>query len=320
MEETYEFDDVLIRPVPSTISSRDDVNISVKLSDSLTLDFPLIASPMVGVVDGQFAHLLSELGGIAILHRFYKSREYLFTDIKNNIGSSDKFGISIRIGEENIEEYLAHTPQILLIDTANGYTDKLLKYCEQVKNKMVKNAVHGLLMAGNVTTYVGCSKLYNAGCDLIRIGIGGGSPCSTRNQTGIGIPYISALLECQDDKFKLVIDGGIKNSGDFVKAIVAGADLGMAGTLYAECYESPNTGILYGMASRTHMKNTKTEIKSVEGIDIPINKKHSLEQFVREFGYGIKSAGTYLNARNLNEIYSNGDFIKVTNSAIKKGI
>lgn len=321
MEETYEFDDVLIRPAPSTISSRDDVDISVKLSNSLTLNFPLIASPMVGVVDGRFSHLLSELGGIAILHRFYKTREEIFGEIEGYL-LLDNFGISIRVDEKNIEEYFNqhNIPKIILIDTANGYTEKLIRYCEIVKNKIIKNKLDILLMAGNVTTYTGCLRLYNAGCDLIRVGIGGGSPCSTRNQTGIGVPYISALLECQDDKFKLVIDGGIKNSGDFVKAIVAGADLGMAGTLYAECYESPNKGTLYGMASRTHMKNTKTEIKSVEGIDTPITKKHSLEQFVREFGYGIKSAGTYLNAHTLNEIYSNGVFIKVTNHAIKKNI
>jgi len=90
--------------------------------------------------------------------------------------------------------------------------------------------------------------------------------------------------------------------------------------LYAQCFEAPNKGTIYGMASRTHMKNTNTEIKSVEGIDIDIEKKYSLEQFVREFGYGIKSAGTYLNARTLNEICANGNYITVTDHAIKKGL
>jgi hypothetical protein len=160
-----------------------------------------------------------------------------------------------------------------------------------------------------VATLDGCLNLYNVGCDIIRVGIGGGSPCSTRNQTGVGIPSLSAIEECSGaggSGYKTVIDGGIKNSGDFVKAIVAGADLGMAGMLYAQCYEAP--------------KNTNTEIKSVEGIDIPIKKKYSLEQFVREFGYGIKSAGTYLNAENLNEIFYHGEFVKVSDHAIKKGL
>lgn len=328
--ETYEFDDVLIKPILSNVSSRDDVDISVKLSDYLTLQFPLIASPMVGVVDGAFAKKLSDLGGLAILHRFYKERILLYRDIQNNLDiTKDKFGMSVKVDENNFEEIVSYNPSILLVDTANGYTKKLAQYCEKIKNYISQTSYHTLLMAGNVSTFLGCKALHEAGCDLIRIGIGGGSPCSTRNQTGIGIPNISAIIDCDNDEddipiytreFKLVIDGGLKNSGDFVKAIIAGADLGMAGKLFAECYEAPNEGILYGMASRTHMENMKLPIKSVEGFDIPITKKQSLEQFVREFGYGIKSAGTYLNSRSLNEIYVNGEFVKVTNTAIKKGI
>lgn len=320
MDVSLEFDDVLIRPVVSSVNSRDSVDISVKLSDSLTLDFPLIASPMVGVVDGKFAHLLSKLGGLAIFHRFYKSRHLLFEDMKN-LSPDDKFGLSVKVGEEKFEEYLEYHPDILLIDTANGYTNSLREYCETLKNYIVSNGFTTLLMAGNVATQAGCKKLADYGCDIVRVGIGGGSPCSTRNQTGVGVPTISALLECgQQVGYKTIVDGGIKNSGDFVKAIVAGADLGMAGKLYAECYESPNEGILYGMASRTHMENTKAEIKSVEGFDTPITKKQSLAQFVREFGYGIKSAGTYLNSKNLEDMYVNGAFTFVTDSAIKKGI
>jgi len=323
MIEALEFDDILIKPIPSNVSSRDDVDISVKLTDGLTLKFPLIASPMVGVVNGQFAHLLSDYGGLAIMHRFYESKKDLIQDINDNVEYwIDNYGISIRIGEERIEDYFIYSPKVILVDTANGYTKNLLDYCNKVKSKILSENLSILLMAGNVATIEGVNMLADAGCDLIRIGIGGGAPCSTRNQTGIGFPNISALEECSmtDRNVKLIIDGGIKNSGDFTKAIVAGADLGIAGMLYAQCFEAPNKGMIYGMASRTHMKNTNTEIKSVEGIDIPIDKKYSLEQFVREFGYGIKSAGTYLNAHNLNEISRNGKFIRVTDHAIKKGL
>lgn len=323
MEETYEFDDVLIKPIPSNVSSRDDVNISVKLSDSLTLKFPLLASPMVGIADGHFAHKLSKLGGMAIMHRFYNDRQDLLDEIKYHIEfETDNYGISIRVEENGIGEYLEYNPKIILVDTANGYTRKLLRYCEEIKGYLLRKNYNILLMAGNVVTLEGVNMLADSGCDLVRVGIGGGSPCSTRNQTGIGIPNISALLDCSmtDRDVKLVIDGGIKNPGDFVKAIVAGTDLGMAGKLYAECYEAVCDGVLYGMSSRTHMENMRTKIKSVEGFDTPVEKKYSLEQFVREFGYGIKSAGTYLDARNLNEINKNGEFVKVSDHAIKKGI
>jgi len=323
MEESYEFDDVLIRPIPSTVSSRDDVDIGVSFSNGLKLEFPLMASPMVGIVDGKFAHKLSKLGGMAIMHRFYNDRQDLLDDIRYHIEfGTDNYGISIKIDENNIGEYLEYNPKVILIDTANGYTEKLFKYCEEIKGYLLRKNMKTLLMAGNVATREGVNMLADAGCDLVRVGIGGGSPCSTRNQTGVGIPNISALQDCSvtDRNVMLVMDGGIKNSGDFVKAIVAGADLGMAGRLYAECYEAPCDGVLYGMSSRTHMENMKATIKSVEGFDTLITKKYSLQQFVREFGYGIKSAGTYLNAHNLNAINRNGKFIKVSDHAIKKGL
>lgn len=323
MDKSFGFDDVLVRPRMSKVGSRDEVDISVKLSDSFTLKFPVMASPMVGVVDGKFASLLSDLGGLAILHRFYKTENHLRKDILENNLKDKNYGMSLKIEDNSYFEYLGfYNPKILLVDTANGYTSRLLSYCEKIKNHIVQYSYDVLLMAGNVASWDGANHLADAGCDLIRIGIGGGSPCSTRNVTGIGMPNISALLDCCEPPIaaKLVIDGGLRNSGDFVKAIVAGADLGLAGKLYAQCYESPNEGVLYGMASRTHMENTKINIKSVEGIDIPIKKKHSLSDFVREFGYGIKSAGTYLNARNLEEIYLNGSFTEVSDHSIKKNL
>lgn len=322
MIEGLEFDDVLIVPTLSEVCSRDDVDISVKLSDNFTLNFPLIASPMVGVTDGKFAKQLSDLGGIAILHRFYKTKEFFYADVKENLTESDNYGLSIKVGDSSYKEYLngVFAPKILLVDTANGYLKTVLDYCEKLKSYIVKNNLNILLMAGNVVTEAGCVNLNNSGCDLIRVGIGGGSPCSTRNKTGIGIPAITAIQDCQSDDYKIVVDGGITASGDLVKAVVAGADLGMAGRLFAETFEAPNDGVLYGMASRTNMENVNMPIKSVEGFDIQINKHHHLADFVKEFGYGIKSAGTYLNARSLEEIYFNGEFIRVTDYAIKKNI
>jgi len=319
----FEYDDVLIMPNASKVSSRDDVDISVKLTPTLTLQFPLIASPMVGVTDGKFVSQLSKLGGLGIFHRFYPDYDTMKYDIRDNISlSKDNFGMSIKVGSPDYIKYLQEfDPTVLLVDTANGYTEALVNYCEKIANYISKNKLRTLLIAGNVATIEGLSNLHSVGCDIIRVGIGGGSPCSTRNQTGIGVPNLTAIMNCSgknNGNYKIIADGGIKNSGDFVKAVVAGADLGMSGKLFAECFEAPNKGTLYGMASRTHMKNTDTEIKSVEGIDIPIEKKHSLEQFVREFGYGIKSAGTYLNAENLNDIWIYGKFMRVTPSAIKR--
>lgn len=135
LELGLSYNDVLIMPIPGNVNSRDDVDISVKLSDDLTIDFPLLASPMIGVVDGNFAHLLSDLGGMAIMHRFYPSREILFEDILNNIEFGDKFGVSVKVGEIFFEEYFDYHPSVILIDTANGHTKRLLDYCIALKLK-----------------------------------------------------------------------------------------------------------------------------------------------------------------------------------------
>jgi len=321
-----EFDDVLVVPKSSRVCSRDSVDISVKLPKGQKLNFPLIASPMVGVVDGAFAKLLSDLGGLAIIHRFYYSREDKIVDIENNLSEKDMFGIAVKVGEENIEELLYLNPTILLVDTANGYTDTLAKYCEKLADMILKHNFSCNLMAGNVVTGDGFKKLYDAGCNIIRVGIGGGSVCSTRNVTGIGVPNITAIQLCLKEKLKadnrvlIAIDGGIRSSGDLVKSFVAGADLGMSGKLFSQCYEAPNKGALYGMSSKVNMKNSGIEIKSVEGFDIPVEKQYSLNTFVNEFGYGIKSAGTYIGSNSIAYFYLEGKFIEVSDAAIKKNI
>lgn len=315
-----EYDDVLIRQLPSDVTSRDYVDIGVDFED-FTLKFPLLASPMVGVVDGVFAKALSDLGGLAFLHRFYTNRAGLITDVSKNLNiHKDNFGLSVGVGEENFEELLDLNPKILLVDTANGGLTSLVRYVNKISDYVYENNFKTIIMAGNTSTHKTTKALADAGATLIRVGIGSGSPCSTRNVTGIGFPMITSLQECSASGYNIVADGGIKNSGDFVKAIVAGATLGMAGNLFARCYEAPHKGVYMGMASKAHMQERSISVKSIEGFSMNIEKEYSLADFVNSFSYGIKSAGTYLNALNLDEINANGKFIRVTDSAIKKGI
>lgn len=321
LEMGLDYDDVLIKPVPSTANSRSDVDISVKLSDSLTIDFPLIASPMRGIVDAKFGVQLAELGGLAILHRFYDTDDKWDQEVKI-ISKAKRFGLSIGYGGNNYDrmlDLLEYNPDILLIDVANGYTKSLCDFCEKVKNYMAYIGTKALLMSGNVATHEGVRQLENAGVDIVRVGIGSGGLCSTRNITGIGIPQITALLDSSAlaKKSFIVSDGGIRNSGDFVKSMVAGADFAMAGSIFGQTYESPSDGIVYGMASRKLQEFRHTQIKSIEGFEKVIEKKMSLEQLVNEFSWGIKSAGTYLNSKNLNDMRFNGKFILAGKNSIK---
>ena len=315
MKKYYEFSDILIRPIPSKVNSRSDVDISVKLSDDFTLEFPLIATPMREIVDGNFAAKLSDLGGIAILHRFYDTHEELVSEIELLTGKN--YGLSIDLDGDFVK-LLQYEPRILTVDIANGYIESLRKRCEEIATFISKNKLKTLLMSGNVCTESGVRNLRDSGVNIVRFGLGSGGLCSTRNVTGIGLPTFTALQDCYEVGDVLIAcDGGIRDSGDFVKAIVGGADLGLAGSIFAQTYESPAKEKIYGMASQKLNEMMFTRIKSIEGIEKTVEKTKSLEKFVEEFSWGIRSAGTYLNATNLNEIRTNSEAVIIGTGSIK---
>jgi GMP reductase len=317
IEEGLEFNDVVIYPLvgDGRADSRDDVDVSLDLG-KFKINFPLVASPMVGVVDANFAKLLSDLGGLAFLHRFYESANEWEKELEI-VKSAKNFGVSVGMDYE-FEWLLDYNPRIILVDVNNGYTLAVRNYCEKIKSYISKYNFGTMVMGGSVTTLDGAVALKNCGCDIVRYLIGSGSNCSTRNVTGIAIPAVTALAEVKDlDNVYIMVDGGVSNSDVFVKALIAGGDFCMSGRLFAQAFEAPNKGELYGMASRTHMKNMGYKIKSVEGFDAKITKQYSLEQFVEEFSYGIKSAGTFLNATSLKEIAQNGRFVRTGSGSIK---
>ncbi len=321
IKKEYDFDDVVILPIPSSINSRSDVDISVELSKSVILEFPLIASPMRGIVDANFGIRLAELGGIAILHRFYDSKEEHLAEIKK-ISQAKLFGLALGLTDDD-DEYrliLEYQPNILTIDVANGYSKNLLNKCYNAKRLLERYSPNTLLMSGNVATKTGVIDLASVGVDIVRVGIGNGAECSTTNVTGIGRPIISTIIECAEADSNAIIcaDGGLKNSGDFVKAIIAGADVCMGGALFAQTFESTNDGIIYGQASKKLQEMRGTQIKSIEGFERIITKTMPLENFIKDFSYGIRSAGTYLNSHNLCDMRSYGTFVEAGRNTIKK--
>ena len=317
-EQGLDYDDVLIKPILSQVNHRENVDISVKLSDILTLEFPLVASPMRGIVDASFCIKLAELGGVGILHHFYDTEDEWFLEMEK-VSKAKQYGLSIGYNSDIYKKVLEYEPDILVIDVANGYTESITNFCLKVKTYILNKKYKTLLMSGNVATAEGVRQLEESGVDIIRVGIGSGGLCSTRNVTGIGIPQITALLDCSRySNVFIIADGGLKNSGDAVKSFIGGADLCMGGSLFAQTFESPNDYKIFGMASRELMELKHTQIKSVEGFSKVIEKTMSLKQFVDEFSWGIRSAGTYLNAYNIAEIRKNGSFILTGKNSIKK--
>lgn len=317
MDRVYGYDDVLIKPISSELNSRDEVDLTIKLGEPLnpviSLSAPIIASPMKGITSPEVLVELDRLGVMGVLHRFYDNHSWWWSGFYYVKARANNWGVAVGLGDIHIARRMVEEgAPLICVDVANGYLDNVATFCNKLNNNIVSGGYNTLVMAGNVVTTKGANKLADAGVDLIRVGIGSGNLCITRQVTGVGIPQISALQDCDNSYATyLVADGGIKNSGDIVKALVAGADLVMVGSLFGKAYEAPNGGSIYGMASRRLQEEYYHTVKSVEGVEKAISKEYSLEHLVNELIWGIKSAYTYLNAKNTFQLQCNAEFVRV---------
>lgn len=332
----YELDDILLIPDSSSVVSRDMVDLSVKLGDTL-LSIPIIASPMAGIVGIELIKGLGELGGIGILHRFYNDPQKRSKDLAFLNKSATNFGVAIGLNDEFYKEALDDGASIICVDVANGYLDSVLEFSFDVKQYITTRGYKCSLMAGNVATYDGALTLNRMGVDLIRCGIGSGNLCTTRKNTGIGVPQATAISDCSNEPifldpttYKLapftgsvpwyvVADGGIRNSGDAVKALACGATLIMMGTLFSTCFESSHNGEICGMASKEFQEQFYGKVrKSVEGVQKPAEKSVSLESFINEFVWNMKSGFTYTDSRDIMDLHLNARFIETGSGSIKE--
>lgn len=317
MNKTYDRCQVALKPQLSLVNSRDDVDLSVRLSDHLTLKIPIIVSPMLDIVSPELITGIGFWGGLGILHRFYKhDNEGTLAweqDIKYIREHRVHFGLSVGLNEfARVIKALDFGCDILCIDVANGYLDSVSQFVEEISNLIHQGHYQTLLMAGCVSTYAGANRLWNYGADIIRVGIGTGHLCRTWDVTGVHYGQISALQECSGIESAMICsDGGIRTSGDAIKDIAAGADVVMLGTLFAQCKESAHNGKIMGMASKEMQEEYYTSIKSIEGVAEEMEKTTTLDEFLGEFTWGMKSACTYLGAKNLSELYANAEFVEV---------
>ena len=332
IREGYDFDDILLLPRASSVNSRDDVDLSVDLGKGLKLRIPIIVSPMKGIVSPELIKAISCLGGIGILHRFHKTYDEFKQDVAKIAIKGLRFGLSTGLDGYNHADLLFdYSPDIICIDVANGYLDSVLRKCEEVANFISHHQLNTLLMVGNVVTQEGMKNFDKAGADLVRVGIGGGGLCSTRNVTGIGCPQLTAIDNCKvnhrqlrnglipSHNCKVISDGGIRNSGDIVKALAFGADAVMIGSLFGHAKEASNNGIIYGMASRKLQEEYyHGSIKSVEGIEKSIEKNTTVLDIINELEWGIRSACTYLNCSSIKDIQSYVNCVEVGNNSIKE--
>lgn len=328
VKKGYEFKDVMLIPVSSDIASRDTPDISTQVG-KLKLKIPIIAAPMRGIVGVELIKELGRLGGLGVLHRFWGSADTFCKALDTLKASGVPFGVSTGLNDTNTH-ILETGAKLLIVDVANGYLNKVLHKVEFYRKLIDSQSLDTVLVAGNVVTYQGVKCLQNAGADAVRVGIGSGQLCRTRDATGVGYPQFSAFQDIiggysflstnlyysvpyvkkVEESPALICDGGIRLSGDMAKALAAGADAVMIGSLLATTYEADTAETIYGMASVKLATDIGKEIKSIEGMEFSSPKKtRSLENLVDEFSYGLKSCMTYLNAKTLPELRRNATWI-----------
>ena len=334
MQEFLSYDDVLLSPQYSNIRSRSEISLTTNLKNSLTLELPLIASPMDTIAETAMAVALNDSGGVAVIHR-YNSIEMqsryvsMAHDIGNSKGDIDNIvGAAIGVSGDFIERAssaLAAGASFLCVDVAHGHHILMREALEALRSEFGDD-LH--IMAGNVATLEGINDLADWGANSVRCNIGGGSICSTRIQTGHGVPGLHTILECAktDRDVAIIADGGIRNSGDIVKAIAAGADAVMCGSLFSGTDEAPGKmfeeadGTRWksyrGMASKEAQVNWRGKYSSFEGVSSRVPYRGSVKKILEDLERGIRSGLSYSGARNVAELTSKAKFLRQTSSGL----
>jgi len=324
------FDDVLLMPRHSEMNSRRSPSLESRVTKNFTLKTPIISANMDTVTEAQMAIKMAELGGLGILHRFMSPEEQV-NQVKLMWEKIKSLGLpiaaSIGVKEEGMKraDMLADAGvDIFTIDIAHGDSVMMLEVLDYVKKKYPKIDV----IAGNTAMPDGVQRLINHGADAVKVGIGPGSMCTTRIITGCGVPQLTAVamcvLEAQKYGVPVIADGGIKTSGDIVKAFAAGAQTVMLGSMLSGCLETPGEieggrKRYRGMASKDAQVSWRGELPTgmaAEGESRWVACKGSVSNIVNELSGGIRSGMTYLNATNISEIHQNARFMEMTSSGM----
>ena len=318
IKDTVAFDDLLLVPQYSDIVSRKSIDIGSELGPDLKFDLPIISSPMDTVTSWHMARVLAENGALGVIHRYNSIKDQM-TEIQACDGEVVAGAIGVT-GKflDRAKGLINSGCKILCIDVAHGH-HSLMRHALKVLRNSIGYDIH--IMAGYVATLEAFNDLADWGADSIRVGIGGGSICSTRIQTGHGVPTLQSILDCSrsDRSAKLIADGGIKTPGDIVKALAAGADFVMLGSLLAGTTEAPGkiierNGLTYkqyrGMASIEAQVDWRGHTSSVEGVSHVVPHKGPVQGILRELSNGIRSGFSYSGAKNISELRSKSVFIK----------
>ena len=327
-----DFKDVLIRPKRSTLTSRSEVDITREFkflhSSEKYCGIPIIAANMDTTGTFEMARALAAHRLSTALHKHYDVDQYV--DFFNRLSVKSSAFYSLGIGRsdwEKFQETMRRAPgavRYVCIDVANGYTEAFVAFVKKVRDAYPDIVI----MAGNVVTGDMTEELLLAGADIVKVGIGPGSVCTTRKMTGVGYPQLSAIIECADAAHglggRICADGGCTVPGDIAKAFGGGADFVMLGGMLAGYDEAGGDTVtengqvfrrFYGMSSKNAMDKYAggvAKYRAAEGKAVLLPARGPVENAVQDILGGVRSACTYVGARRLKELTMRTTFVRVS--------
>ena len=350
------FDDVLLIPAESHVLPN-EVKLDTKLAPNLQLHIPLISAGMDTVTEGNMAIAMAENGGLGVIHKNL-SIEAQVEEVKKAKGKAvdpnlphpavDDQGrllAAAAVGVtsdtfERAESLLKAGADAIVIDTAHGHSAGVLRKIKEIR----EHFPNATLIAGNVATGEGTAALFDAGVDVVKVGIGPGSICTTRIVAGVGVPQITAIYDAASvaQKYgkKIIADGGIKYSGDVVKALAAGGNAVMLGSLFSGTTEAPGTiftnegkqfksyrgmgsvGAMsqqHGSSDRYFQGGVNEANKLVpEGVEALVPYKGDVSNIIYQIDGGLRAGMGYVGAGTIEELIKNSQFVQITNAGLRE--
>lgn len=339
VDEGLTFDDLLLLPRLATFG-RDQAVTTTTLHPKIVLKLPILSSPMDTVTEEAMATAIGHAGGLGIIHRNLPvaAQAKMVTMVK---AKGLLVGAAVGVGpdfDERVSALIKAKADVLVIDTAHGHSTLIIDAVKAIK----KHSKAQVVMAGNVATEEGAKALINAGADILRVGVGPGSICTTRIITGMGVPQMSAILNAtkaiKGKKVTIVADGGIKQMGDMAKAIGGGAHAVMLGSMLAGYEQSPGevierdgkkmktyrgmgsvAAMSQGSASR-YGQSAKDGAKKLiaEGVEGAVPFKGDVADFLHQAAGSLRSSMYYLGSRTIEEFRKNARFTRITQASLKE--
>ena len=338
------YDDVLLLPDASEFIPS-EVKVKTRLTRNIEIDIPIVSSAMDTVTESAMAIAMAKAGGIGIIHRNLSIED----QVKHVVAAKSHglVGAAVGVGEDGFKRatsLIESGVSVVVVDTAHGHHKGVLEAIAKIR----KNFKNIEIVGGNVATRAGAQALINAGADGVKVGVGPGSICTTRVVAGVGVPQITAIMEAHKATVKagipLIADGGLQYSGDIPKAIVAGADSVMLGSLLAGCDESPGEiieingkkfkgyrgmGSLGAMQSRGEQKSYSkdrymqddvlSEDKLVpEGIEGKVIYRGPVSEVIHQLVGGLRSGMGYAGAATISELQKNGHLVQITSAGLQE--